>query len=121
MYGIILIIASFQYVGILWTYLILHVKCSRLQIKLIPNFSNSLVEENNDNYYYLTYVYYTTTKLYYYYFYVFLLNQTLLLLFSLNSSAWFFPLFLCGPSQAKSLRSHTTRHKTFAIDIKKQT
>ena len=75
MYGIILIIASFQYVGILWTYLILHVKCSRLQIKLIPNFSNSLVEENNDNYYYLTYVYYTTTKLYYYYFYVFLLNQ----------------------------------------------
>ena len=69
----------------------------------------------------ITYVYYTTTKLYYYYFYVFLLNQTLLLLFSLNSSAWFFPLFLCGPSQAKSLRSHTTRHKTFAIDIKKQT
>ena len=54
LYGIILIIASFQYVGILWTYTILHLKCCSLQIKLIPIFSNSLVEENNDNYYYYT-------------------------------------------------------------------
>ena len=48
--------SSLQYVGIgiLWTYLILHVKCSSLRIKLIPNFSNSLGEENNDNYYYLS-------------------------------------------------------------------